>query len=399
MPRAASELCLAAQVEHERHSLLPVPAVAARASPFHAACVVACGCLPLMLLLVGPVTRHRLTDGTKALTQPDALQESGQKFTGQPEASVLSFLASGLFLENAPVHNVRADRNITSDFTWFTEIKDTDGTVCYRHKYGEYLTVLENKKMVARSAAQGGAQFFLKTTNGDGTISLMARGGTYVTSLKSGTMVADGPFVQDWQKFRVERAPDGTVALRTSENKYVEIRWDVNELAYGMANISLQKENEDSAEEHRNVSVSGQQAFRIFVNATGEAITDSEKFTLMNDNLDRTVSLKTCYGTYLTAPGYPERFVTAENDHIAGREAFAMAYTPTGEVSLRAFDGHWCSVLAHGSITADAPKVGSWETFKRVDNDDGTLSLRSFHGKFISVIKVPMEPSAAPLQV
>jgi len=283
-------------------------------------------------------------------------------------------------LETAPIHPVRSDKSAPSSLAWFQYIKDTDGTLALKSKFGEYITVLENKKMVARSAARGGSQSFIRVDNNDGTISLMARGGTYVTSLNSGTMLADGPFVQDWQKFTEINGPDGT-ALKSSQGKFVAILWDINELAYGMPSIGKQ----EAADQHE--ASSKDLDFIVSINATGENITDAEKLELMNDNLDRTVSLKTTYGTYLTAPKLLDGFVTATNDHIAGREAFEMAYTPDGAVSFRTFDGRWCSALAHGSITATAEKVGQWESFQRIDNSDGTISLKSWHGKYISAIK------------
>jgi len=283
-------------------------------------------------------------------------------------------------LETAPIHPVRSEKSAPSSLAWFRYIKDSDGTLALKHKYGEYITVLENKKMVARSAVRGGAQSFVRVDNHDGTISLMARGGTYVTSLTSGTMVADGPFVQDWQKFTEVNGPDG-IALKSSQGKFVEILWDINELAYGMPSIG----RNEAADQH-GVS-SKDLPFIVKINATGENITDAEKFTLMNDNLDRTVSLKSTYGTYLTAPKMLDDFVTATNDHVGGREAFEMAYTPAGAVSFRTFDGRWCSALAHGTITATAEKVGEWESFERIDNSDGTISLKSCHGKYVSAIK------------
>jgi len=283
-------------------------------------------------------------------------------------------------LVTAPIHPVRSDKSAPSSLAWFQYIEDSDGTMALKHKYGEYITVLENKKMVARSAVRGGAQSFVRVDNHDGTISLMARGGTYVTSLTSGTMVADGPFVQDWQKFTEVNGPDG-IALKSSQGKFVEILWDINELAYGMPSIG----RNEAADQH-GVS-SKDLPFIVKINATGENITDAEKFTLMNDNLDRTVSLKSTYGTYLTAPKMLDDFVTATNDHVGGREAFEMAYTPAGAVSFRTFDGRWCSALAHGTITATAEKVGEWESFERIDNSDGTISLKSCHGKYVSAIK------------
>jgi hypothetical protein len=283
-------------------------------------------------------------------------------------------------LVTAPIHPVRSDKSAPSSLAWFQYIKDTDGTLALKSKFGEYITVLENKKMVARSAARGGSQSFLRIDNNDGTISLMARGGTYVTSLNSGTMLADGPFVQDWQKFTEINGPDG-IALKSSQGKFVEILWDINELAYGMPSIGKR----EAADQHE--ASSKDLDFIVSINATGENITDAEKWELMNDNLDRTVSLKSTYGTYLTGPKLLDGFVTATNDHIAGREAFEMAYTPDGAVSFRTFDGRWCSALAHGSITATAEKVGQWESFQRIDNSDGTISLKSWHGKYISAIK------------
>jgi len=290
-------------------------------------------------------------------------------------------------LETAPLHPVRSDKTAPSSLAWFRYVRDSDGTLALRHKYGEYITVLENKKMVARSAARGGSQSFVRIDNHDGTISLMARGGTYVTSLNSGTMVADGPFVQSWQKFTEINGADG-IALKSSQGNFMEILWDINELAYGMPSVTPEEE----ADQHE--ASSNHSDFRVAINATGENITDAEKFTLMNDNLDRTVSLKTTYGTYLTAPKLLDGFVTAANDHIAGREAFEMAYTPTGAVSFRTFDGRWCSALAHGTITATAEKVGEWESFERVDNNDGTISLKSWSGKYVSAIKKAKQVTA-----
>jgi len=285
----------------------------------------------------------------------------------------------GIKSRMAPSHHVRADKSVPSSFAWFRYIKDSDGTLALRHKYGEYITVLENKQMVARRAARGGAQYFVRVDNHDGTISLLARGGTYVTSLNSGTMVADGPFVQSWQKFTEIDGPDGT-ALKSSQGNFVEIQWDINELAYGMPSVRQQE-----ADQHEVPSKDLE--FIVAINATGENITDAEKFTLLYDNLDRTVSLKTTYGTYLTAPKLLDGFVAATNDHIAGREAFEMAYTPTGAVAFRSFDGRWLSALAHGSISASAEKVGEWESFERVDNSDGTISLKSWRGTYVSAIK------------
>jgi len=192
-------------------------------------------------------------------------------------------------------------------------------------------------------------------------------------------MVADGPFVQSWQKFTEIDGPDGT-ALKSSQGNFVEIQWDINELAYGMPSVRQQE-----ADQHEVPSKDLE--FIVAINATGENITDAEKFTLLYDNLDRTVSLKTTYGTYLTAPKLLDGFVAATNDHIAGREAFEMAYTPTGAVAFRSFDGRWLSALAHGSISASAEKVGEWESFERVDNSDGTISLKSWRGTYVSAIK------------
>jgi len=292
-------------------------------------------------------------------------------------------------VEAAHIHPVRSDKSAPSALAWFHYIKDSDGTLTLHHKIGEYITVLENKKMVARTATRGGSQSFVRIDNHDGTISLMARGGTYVTSLKSGTMVADGPFVQSWQKFTEINGPDG-IAFKSSQGNFVEIQLDSSELEYGLPGTG---QPEDAAQFEAS---SNDVDYIVAINATGENITDAEKFTLLKDNLDRTVSLKTTYGTYLTAPELLDGFVTAANDHIAGREAFEMAYTPAGLVSFRTFDGRWCSCLAHGSITASAEKVGEWESFERIDNSDGTISLKSWHGKYVSAIKKAKQAEAKP---
>jgi len=294
----------------------------------------------------------------------------------------------GIKSRMAPSHHVRADKSVPSSFAWFRYIKDSDGTLMLKQNYGEYITVLENKQMVARFAARGGAQYFVRVDNGDGTISLMARGGTYVTSLNSGTMVADGPFVQSWQKFTEINGPEG-IALKSFQGNFVEILWGIDDMpSIGQQSMAAVATAAAAAEAADQPEASSKDLeFIVAINATGENITDAEKFTLLNDNLDRTVSLKTTYGTYLTAPKLLDDFVTATNDHIAGREAFQMAYTPAGAVSFRTFDGRWCSALAHGSISASAEKVGEWESFERVDNSDGTISLKSWRGRYVSAIK------------
>merc|ERR1712079_974825 len=70
-------------------------------------------------------------------------------------------------LETAPIHPVRSDKSEASSLAWFQYIEDSDGTLVLKSKFGEYITVLENKKMVARSAARGGSQSFLRIDNND----------------------------------------------------------------------------------------------------------------------------------------------------------------------------------------------------------------------------------------
>jgi len=272
--------------------------------------------------------------------------------------------------------SLKAEFEETSANTFFEEIQMGDGTVSYRHRTGLFVTAKKGEKVVSSRSVPGSTQFFAKTTYEDGTIALMVHGGTWLTSLPSGTIVADGHNVNAWQIFKEKKGDNGTVALRSSHGKYLGVKTVGTEFA---ADRSMLTKDD------------GGEAVSVITTAEADSVGKREKFTIVNNTIDKTVSFKTPYNTFLSSPPKLDGLVSGDSTVACGREAFTLIHKH-GKVYLHTFDGRYVTALRHGFLVGDAVQPGMWESFDMTSNDDGTVALKSCHGKYVTTTKVPLLP-------
>jgi len=117
----------------------------------------------------------------------------------------------------------------------------------------------------------------------------------------------------------------------------------------------------------------------------------SEKFSLVYNMADETVSFKTKYGTFLTSPQTLEGLVSGDSAEAGGRVAFTLTNN-NGKVCLHTFDGRYITALKNGLLVGDARQPNVWESFDMVSHGDGTVSLKSCHGKYVTATDVSLQP-------
>jgi len=263
--------------------------------------------------------------------------------------------------------------------TFFEEIQMEDGTVSYRHKNGLLVTAKKGQYVVSSPSVPGSSQFFGKTTFEDGTIALMVHGGRWLTAMPSGEIVANGPDITAWQTFTPKKGDNGTVALQTIHGKYIGLDQMHNEGFAAQRNL-LMKEDGCSRR------AAAAETASVITLAQSSSIGSGEKFTMIKNSADDTVSFKTQYGTFLTSP--MNGLVSGGSTGACGREAFTLVLR-YGKVYLRTFDGWYITAHKRGFLVGDSIHPGQWESFDMESNDDGTVALKSFHGKYITASKVP----------
>jgi len=271
-----------------------------------------------------------------------------------------------------------------SSNTFFEEIQMDDGTVSYQHRNGLFITAKKGERAVSSPSVPGSTQFFGKSINEGGTISLMVHGGSWLTALPSGIIVANAPNIQSWQTFTQKNGENGTIALRSTHGKYLGVQTPDVELAVTDRSM-LTKDD----------GLGGQpaaaEAVSVITTAEANSIGPREKFTVVHNTADNTVSLKTKYGTFLTSPRSLDGLVSGDSTMACGREAFSLV-KKNGKVHLRTFDGRYITALKHGFLVGDAKQPGTWESFDMENHSNGTVSFRSCHGRYITASKVPLLP-------
>jgi len=272
----------------------------------------------------------------------------------------------------------------TSANTFFQELQMDDGTVSYRHRSGLLITAKAGQQAMSSPSVSGSTQFFGKTTNEDGTTALMVHGGNWLTALPSGIIVANGTSITAWQSFTLQRGENGTVALRSIHGKYVGL----NQTAGDEFAVDRSMLMRDEGFGRRGM---GAGAFSIITAAEADNIGSREKFTIVNNEADETVNLKTRYDTFLTSPSNLSGLVSGDSTMACGREAFALVHRH-GKVYLHTFDGRYITAQRHGFLAADSTRPGIQEAFDMEFNDDGTVALKSFHGRYITATKVSLLP-------
>jgi hypothetical protein len=278
---------------------------------------------------------------------------------------------------------LKAEFDKPSAHTSFEEIQMEDGTVSYRHGNGLFVTAKNGERTVSSPQVRGSTQFFGKTNNGDGTISLMVHGGTWLTALPSGIIVADAANIQSWQSFIQEKGENGTVTLRSAHGKYL-----------GLQTLGGQFDTSDRsmlAKDSEFGSPTTAGSVSVITTAEADSIGPREKFTLVYNTADETVSFKTKFGTFLTSPSTLDGLVSGDSTAACGREAFKLT-NKNGKVYLHTFDGRYITALKHGFLVGDAIYPNVWESFDMVSHGDGTFSLKSCHGKYVTATKVPLLP-------
>jgi len=300
------------------------------------------------------------------------------------------------------VRLLKAVSDETSATTFFTEILMHDGTVSYRHKNGLLVTAKKGNYVKSSPPVPGAAQFFGKRTNEDGTISLMVHGGSWLTALPSGEIVADGVKITAWQKFTPKQGDNGAMALRTVHGKYIGVNQTLSrEFAVGNKLMKDSRFGFQATPARALMKDSGigfqatpTRAVSIIIMAQASSIGSREKFTMIKNMADDTVSFKTKYGTFLTSP--MDGLVSGDSTIPCGREAFTLILKHS-MVSLRTFDGWYITAHRRGFLVGDAEQPGLHESFNMQSNDDGTVSFKSYHGKYFRATNVPVEPNV-PLE-
>jgi ribosomal protein L27 len=268
---------------------------------------------------------------------------------------------------------LKAEFDEPSAHTLFMEIQMEDGTVSYRHGNGLFVTAKKGERTVSSPQVPGSTQFFGKKTNEDGTVSLMVHGGTWLTALPSGIIVADAANIQSWQSFTQEKGENGTVTLRSAHGKYLGSQ------TLGGQFVAAER------------SMLAKDFGRIITTAEADSIGPSEKFTLVYNMADETVSFKTKYGTFLRSPQTLEGLVSADSAEAGGRVAFILTNN-NGKVCLHTFDGRYITALKNGFLIGDARQPNVWESFDMVSHGDGTVSLKSCHGKYVTATDASLLP-------
>jgi len=276
----------------------------------------------------------------------------------------------------------------TSANTCFEEFQMEDGTVSYRHRNGLFITAKNGERVVSSPPVGGSAQFFGKKTNEDGTISLMVHGGSWLTALPSGVVVADAPNIQAWQTFTQKNGENGTIMLRSTHGKYLGVQSVGEEFAVADRSLLMK----DAGLGHQ---ITAAEAISVITTAEADSIGSREKFTIVYNTADGTVSFKTKYGTFLTSPTRLDGLVSGDSTTACGREAFSLIKRDGGKVSLQTFDGRYITALTHGFLVGDSKQLGDWESFVMENHGDGTVSFKSYHGRYITASKVPLSQDGA----
>jgi len=263
--------------------------------------------------------------------------------------------------------------------TFFEEIQMEDGTVSYRHKNGLLVTAKKGQYVVSSPSVPGSSQFFGKTTFEDGTIALMVHGGRWLTAMPSGKIFAGGTNIAAWQTFTPKKGENGTVALRSTHGKYIGLDQTLSKGFAAGRNLLLK-------EDGFSRQATAAETISVITTVKASSIGSGEKFTMIRNPADDTVSFQTQYGTFLTSP--MNGLVSGGSTRACGREAFTLM-PKHGKVYLRTFDGWYITAHRRGFLVGDATQPGLWESFDMESNDDGTVALKSSHGKYITVAKVP----------
>jgi len=207
----------------------------------------------------------------------------------------------------------------------------------------------------------------------------MVHGGKWLTALPSGEIIADGTKITSWQTFTSTRGENGTIALRTAHGKYIGLNQTISE-EFAADGRMLTKDGFGSQ---------AAQTFNVVIMAQASSISSREKFTMIKNTADATVSFKTNFDTFVTSP--MDGLVSGDSAMVCGREAFTLILKH-GRVYLRTFDGWYITAHRRGFLVGDAVQPGLQESFDMEFNDDGTVSLKSYHGKYFSATKVSFEP-------
>jgi hypothetical protein len=282
---------------------------------------------------------------------------------------------------------LKAEFDEPSAHTSFEEIQMKDGTVSYRHVNGLFVTAKNGERAVSSPQVRGSTQFFGKKTNVDGTVSLMVHGGTWFTALPSGIIVADAANIKSWQTFTQEKGENGTVTLRSAHGKYLGLQTLGGQFVAAERSMLA-----NDGGFGRPTTVAG--PVNVITTAEANVIGPREKFTLLYNSADETVSFMTKYGTFLTSPATLDGMVSGDSTKACGRVTFTLT-NKNGKVYLRTFDGRYITALKHGFLVGDARRPNLWESFDMDSHGGGTVSLKSFHGKYVTANEVPLLPEGA----
>jgi len=238
---------------------------------------------------------------------------------------------------------------------------------------------------------------FRLVENPDGTASVRTSNGEYVSVSKDGNL-STAASIGKWETFKLLKHSDGAISLKAWTGEYIAAKGDQVKVSKkkGSAEKLKKIEQKDGTfmlETFDGARVSGEEIsgkpgrFAIYARKAAKA-GDAEKFHV-EVNKDKTASLKSLHGTYLSVDASGS--VVAGSTKAGKQEKFKRHRNGDGTVSLTAaHGGRYLTAYANGTVLANATKCGKLERFQLVKQKDGSVSLKASTGKYLSVSELPI---------